>query len=179
MIRRPPRSTLFPYTTLFRSHRANDQVHAPETLLRAELGGVRQILDDEGVPRFLDDLRSDDHVAELPRDLSHERGHLGRESNLDETESPDVCADQFPQEVVSTLFPLLLEQPASHRHLVGRPRANRDGAISFRLQKDRVAGLQTRVEDPALGQGHDKGRTSGQLEFSSFYSPHSSATKML
>src|SRR5258707_1752183 len=25
MIRRPPRSTLFPYTTLFRSHRALDQ----------------------------------------------------------------------------------------------------------------------------------------------------------
>src|SRR3989442_6030968 len=27
MIRRPPRSTLFPYTTLFRSHGADSQVH--------------------------------------------------------------------------------------------------------------------------------------------------------
>src|SRR5947199_6319769 len=29
MIRRPPRSTLFPYTTLFRSHRAAAQVRRP------------------------------------------------------------------------------------------------------------------------------------------------------
>src|SRR2546430_16750630 len=27
MIRRPPRSTLFPYTTLFRSHRAHEKAH--------------------------------------------------------------------------------------------------------------------------------------------------------
>src|SRR5438034_7834743 len=27
MIRRPPRSTLFPYTTLFRSHRAREDAH--------------------------------------------------------------------------------------------------------------------------------------------------------
>src|SRR3989441_9857654 len=32
MIRRPPRSTLFPYTTLFRSH---EQARAPPRLLRA------------------------------------------------------------------------------------------------------------------------------------------------
>src|SRR2546426_4563837 len=29
MIRRPPRSTLFPYTTLFRSHKARQQDHDP------------------------------------------------------------------------------------------------------------------------------------------------------
>src|SRR5438132_5267571 len=29
MIRRPPRSTLFPYTTLFRSHRLDRGPHAP------------------------------------------------------------------------------------------------------------------------------------------------------
>src|SRR3989449_7513559 len=34
MIRRPPRSTLFPYTTLFRSHRG-----APLRLVRCERGG--------------------------------------------------------------------------------------------------------------------------------------------
>src|SRR5690348_17940575 len=36
MIRRPPRSTLFPYTTLFRSPRAG-RVHALERLLRRSL----------------------------------------------------------------------------------------------------------------------------------------------
>ena len=30
MIRRPPRSTLFPYTTLFRSHRARSPVQVPD-----------------------------------------------------------------------------------------------------------------------------------------------------
>src|SRR2546430_8688491 len=34
MIRRPPRSTLFPYTTLFRSHRAIS-AHRPENALAA------------------------------------------------------------------------------------------------------------------------------------------------
>src|SRR5689334_24688728 len=29
MIRRPPRSTLFPYTTLFRSHRSPARTHRP------------------------------------------------------------------------------------------------------------------------------------------------------
>src|SRR5256886_17398699 len=37
MIRRPPRSTLFPYTTLFRSHRELDR-----RLARRMLGRVRQ-----------------------------------------------------------------------------------------------------------------------------------------
>src|SRR3989449_10215672 len=34
MIRRPPRSTLFPYTTLFRSHQLGEALHALEALLR-------------------------------------------------------------------------------------------------------------------------------------------------
>src|SRR3712207_9011864 len=39
MIRRPPRSTLFPYTTLFRSH--DDQQHRAERLLPDSVeGGV-------------------------------------------------------------------------------------------------------------------------------------------
>src|SRR2546430_4147658 len=37
MIRRPPRSTLFPYTTLFRSPAAS---HAGARLLRRDLGGA-------------------------------------------------------------------------------------------------------------------------------------------
>src|SRR3712207_7466459 len=34
MIRRPPRSTLFPYTTLFRSHRVEDEDVAADQRLR-------------------------------------------------------------------------------------------------------------------------------------------------
>src|SRR3712207_8911769 len=46
MIRRPPRSTLFPYTTLFRSHRALDE-SARVVARDPELGGdrPRQALD--------------------------------------------------------------------------------------------------------------------------------------
>src|SRR2546426_4793923 len=41
MIRRPPRSTLFPYTTLFRSHCANADGHAREKFFFMEwLGEV-------------------------------------------------------------------------------------------------------------------------------------------
>src|SRR5437762_4838533 len=53
MIRRPPRSTLFPYTTLFRSLlRAVDPPHAAPAAAR---GG----LDDQGKPR------SEEHTSEL------------------------------------------------------------------------------------------------------------------
>src|SRR3712207_8835059 len=43
MIRRPPRSTLFPYTTLFRSERARPRLQPPRAVLalaRARVGGL-------------------------------------------------------------------------------------------------------------------------------------------
>src|SRR3989440_11871614 len=50
MIRRPPRSTLFPYTTLFRSPARNDAAPAPELLDdRVAVDGERQRLFDERV----------------------------------------------------------------------------------------------------------------------------------
>src|SRR5688572_31735530 len=36
MIRRPPRSTLFPYTTLFRSMEADDEIHVHPGILRGD-----------------------------------------------------------------------------------------------------------------------------------------------
>src|SRR5258707_7232616 len=57
MIRRPPRSTLFPYTTLFRS----DHVVTGENL--GDGGGLdgRRF----GVTSFLDGFRSEEHTSEL------------------------------------------------------------------------------------------------------------------
>ena len=49
-------------------HRADDEVHPAEALLGVEFRGIRQVLDDEGGPSFLDDFRPDDQMAELPRD---------------------------------------------------------------------------------------------------------------
>src|SRR3712207_8877951 len=73
MIRRPPRSTLFPYTTLFRSH-LDAMVEALVDLAEGELVDQRagqQV----GVARVFhldlaqhlghDDLRSEEHTSEL------------------------------------------------------------------------------------------------------------------
>src|SRR5690349_22940182 len=65
MIRRPPRSTLFPYTTLFRSHPAAGQ------LSLAARDGPEQppVLGARGRPQRT--LRSEEHTSELQsrRDL--------------------------------------------------------------------------------------------------------------
>src|SRR2546421_8069104 len=67
MIRRPPRSTLFPYTTLFRSSDAASTgkagARAPETFLGVELSDT---FADTGFPvRFAQNGRSEEHTSEL------------------------------------------------------------------------------------------------------------------
>src|SRR6478609_11518965 len=61
MIRRPPRSTLFPYTTLFRSHRRHAERQRPARVLRHPAlrpGALR--------PRHLrGEARSEEHTSEL------------------------------------------------------------------------------------------------------------------
>src|SRR2546426_6487602 len=71
MIRRPPRSTLFPYTTLFRSRGEPDRVgaevdhHLVEPLRVAEVREVRpEPLVLKGDARLLG-LRSEEHTSEL------------------------------------------------------------------------------------------------------------------
>src|SRR5256885_11888210 len=67
MIRRPPRSTLFPYTTLFRSHPVEprgplrrDGHHPP-----AAVGHHRRHLGAETHVRRDAELRSEEHTSEL------------------------------------------------------------------------------------------------------------------
>src|SRR5687768_17953649 len=75
MIRRPPRSTLFPYTTLFRSLRLVERVDQ-HLGVRERLGhagvvsdmvevAVRQPQADQVVALALRDLRSEEHTSEL------------------------------------------------------------------------------------------------------------------
>src|SRR5258708_24976577 len=76
MIRRPPRSTLFPYTTLFRSQRRDDDV-APGLQLtvrlhpdaRAEVVEQQRLLrlGQPDLPRDarVQDRRSEEHTSEL------------------------------------------------------------------------------------------------------------------
>src|SRR5438034_7456232 len=56
MIRRPPRSTLFPYTTLFRSHR-------PRSRTAANRGSSRRL--PAGAPGVVGADRSEEHTSEL------------------------------------------------------------------------------------------------------------------
>src|SRR3989475_8427271 len=78
MIRRPPRSTLFPYTTLFRSRRATEGMGFvlrerlaiyPEFAMRAEFldealrPRVASLVDGDG--RVKESHRSEEHTSEL------------------------------------------------------------------------------------------------------------------
>src|SRR2546426_2219482 len=74
MIRRPPRSTLFPYTTLFRSqpfavHRHRERASQPPVAeQRVRLRGVAargQIEPEEAVQRAGVGVRSEEHTSEL------------------------------------------------------------------------------------------------------------------
>src|SRR5258708_27238635 len=56
MIRRPPRSTLFPYTTLFRSHRHGSSGYCAERAAWADFE----------VPEYVGSrIRSEEHTSEL------------------------------------------------------------------------------------------------------------------
>src|SRR5271166_1779528 len=74
MIRRPPRSTLFPYTTLFRSSRSVGAAEAGS--------GAPCEARDGGVPR------SEEHTSEL-----QSRGHLVCRLLLEKKKRWDRCAD--------------------------------------------------------------------------------------
>src|SRR3712207_7644672 len=72
MIRRPPRSTLFPYTTLFRSHRRERSRREPPVLQAGHLADDQQLgaLEPplgEHPPQVRHDLllRSEEHTSEL------------------------------------------------------------------------------------------------------------------
>src|SRR2546425_8722956 len=61
MIRRPPRSTLFPYTTLFRSRKAADQGHAPA---QRNIGNLYE--QGSGTTQdYAAAMRSEEHTSEL------------------------------------------------------------------------------------------------------------------
>src|SRR5260370_1547718 len=66
MIRRPPRSTLFPYTTLFRSYHTRRSGKLRTWSALSEGVGVAPV-----TPRKLSDMaRSEDHTSELQSHLN-------------------------------------------------------------------------------------------------------------
>src|SRR3712207_7540996 len=74
MIRRPPRSTLFPYTTLFRSTEVGKDIQAAtagrDVGLTLELGGksANIVFDDAAIDQAVEGIvngRSEEHTSEL------------------------------------------------------------------------------------------------------------------
>src|SRR5256885_7635528 len=70
MIRRPPRSTLFPYTTLFRSlvlpqRRAGAGAHRAGDRLRARIAQIRRACEQAPERRAVRKDRSEEHTSEL------------------------------------------------------------------------------------------------------------------
>src|SRR3989454_5512308 len=63
MIRRPPRSTLFPYTTLFRSKDVLRDLIDQQLLI--EKGKDLGITGDTELVKKLDEMRSEEHTSEL------------------------------------------------------------------------------------------------------------------
>src|SRR3712207_8395998 len=72
MIRRPPRSTLFPYTTLFRSfYFYSDKIDAFDSILPILVKNNATNLTSSVIPLYdeygkeVDELRSEEHTSEL------------------------------------------------------------------------------------------------------------------
>src|SRR2546422_4284925 len=97
MIRRPPRSTLFPYTTLFRSHRSRQ---LPQPLLEGSDGLLAGLVNELllGVA-----FRSEEHTSELQSRL-HLVCRLLLEKKKTNKPSPTILptSSQYSQNTWST-----------------------------------------------------------------------------
>src|SRR2546422_8386031 len=63
MIRRPPRSTLFPYTTLFRSR--HDYLHRGDLASGAIIAAIVERAKEFAIKRSIELKRSEEHTSEL------------------------------------------------------------------------------------------------------------------
>src|SRR3989442_4594609 len=93
MIRRPPRSTLFPYTTLFRSHSAGRRSCSTASRTKsAAHGGThhlerRRLIREEAAERRRTLVRSEEHTSEL-----QSRPHLVCRLLLEKKKKPTAMA---------------------------------------------------------------------------------------
>src|SRR2546422_10185802 len=162
MIRRPPRSTLFPYTTLFRSQRLDDRGEGQDVGVRPHAerlaveddqregqpdieGGAATALrvDRDGAAERLDVAAHDVEPDPAARDLTHRVG--GREPGL-----PDQ-----PEDLVVGRPSVRGQQP----ELFGLPRdpvAVEPATVVGDLQMDVAAllvGPEAQMPDPGLARG--------------------------
>src|SRR5256885_2796571 len=92
MIRRPPRSTLFPYTTLFRSDRRIGEIESPEMPAEGvKVEKIHHVAESDPIPEIAE--RSSEHqgksrrekaLARIPGEEKHDRS----EEHTSELQSP-------------------------------------------------------------------------------------------
>src|SRR2546430_4197725 len=101
MIRRPPRSTLFPYTTLFRSQQDGDELRCrggvfvelePLQIVHREVGGAAQ---------HLVDARSEEHTSEL-QSQSNLVCRLLLEKKKHDIHNALPCRQRCPDDCIAT-----------------------------------------------------------------------------
>src|SRR3712207_8400694 len=102
MIRRPPRSTLFPYTTLFRSDQRLDFPRVGHIGL--DKGGLASCLFDQAhrlLAAFNRDVRSEEHTSEL-----QSRQYLVCRLLLEKKTISNITIKSYPAHTSSHLIPL-------------------------------------------------------------------------
>src|SRR2546422_7638159 len=95
MIRRPPRSTLFPYTTLFRSRSGEDRVRGRRADREARMDHA---LAPDHLPRPAG--RSEEHTSELQSRL-HLVCRLLLEKKKKQVEGPKIFRNEYCTEAAS------------------------------------------------------------------------------
>src|SRR3712207_9290261 len=97
MIRRPPRSTLFPYTTLFRSGRAADPAGADLDRRGDVVEGLLEDLERLGLGAVLDDVEGAVHDGLGDRLLSivHDGVHELRDDHRSEEHTSELQSRQY------------------------------------------------------------------------------------
>src|SRR2546429_5422387 len=140
MIRRPPRSTLFPYTTLFRSHRPSSAVERGEMIM---LGSIHRVL-----ARICAVFQSSDFDRDLQAEID---AHL----NL---LAEDHIRKGTPPEEAKRLARLELggvsQLREAHREVRGLPFLDvflQDLRYTFRILR-RNAGFTLRSEERRVGK---------------------------
>src|SRR2546429_834480 len=151
MIRRPPRSTLFPYTTLFRSH-AQCPERVPPTRLTyrfAEREGQRLVVgaiekpSTVGLPLALDKVHGiadarvgpDTGVPEVVERTENVVMVAGRESELQERRCRDLAGGAPPEEATLERSEEHTSELQSRLHLVCR--------LLLEKKKKRLSGVRT------------------------------------
>src|SRR2546430_9627393 len=100
MIRRPPRSTLFPYTTLFRSRVA---LRAPELPFVSNVHGGWIAAEEAADPAY---WRSEEHTSELQSQSNLVCRLLLEKKKNDEAEAPPSTVRGYPR-----LLPRIIRNP--------------------------------------------------------------------